>query len=129
MRRPALTIFGVGGRTPLALRPETPISPACPGLSTPSFAFVKVIIAKEIQGKPSRFLGLSLRGLGHAWLNLVRLGSGFADALWTASEKCARGKSLTSCGVGKRTAQGIGLRRRRLAMAHARCGRSPLGAS
>src|SRR5271155_3917197 len=25
---------------------------------------------KEIQGKPSRFLGLSLRGLGPAWLNL-----------------------------------------------------------
>ncbi len=36
--------------------------------------------AKKIQGKPSLFLGLFLRGLGPAWLNLVRLGSGVAHA-------------------------------------------------
>ena len=31
---------------------------------------------KEIQGKPSLFLGLSLASLGPIWLNLVRFGSG-----------------------------------------------------
>jgi hypothetical protein len=34
---------------------------------------------KEIQGKPSRFLGLSLRGLGPIWLNLVIFGSDLAQ--------------------------------------------------
>jgi hypothetical protein len=34
---------------------------------------------KEIQGKPSRFLGNSLRRLGPIWLNLVRFGSGLAE--------------------------------------------------
>jgi hypothetical protein len=37
--------------------------------STSGVWYVKGIVPKEIQGKPSVFLGLSLRGLGPIWLN------------------------------------------------------------
>jgi hypothetical protein len=56
---------------------------------------------KEIQGKPSRFLGLSLPGLGPIWLNLdsawIGLGPISTCTIWKASTPIAAASRPARC--------------------------------
>src|SRR5271156_5870161 len=64
------------------------------GPGGPRKSLIRLNSDKEIQGKPSRFLGFSLPGLGPAWLNLdsawIGLGPISTCTIWKAHANSRR---------------------------------------